>query len=691
MSKKTPSFNVTTAANTGVDHCLALLKAGRLDQFELAARQLAARHPKGAKPLQLVGLAALMSGKLQEAVDALQASARLDQHDASTWGYLGIALQRAGHYQAAAEAYQGSVSLDPTVAAVWVNAASNFAAMGDYVLARNLSFQATRLAPDLPEAWANLGNALRLLGDSQDAVRALLKAVHLDPRCAPAHMGLARIMGDASAQRLELALKHARLAIEADPEGLDNRLTLAQLCGFPEEVADLCRAIVAHHPLDSFVTGALLFSLLSDPRSAPQEHLQVARRFNDAARQAMQPPACDYPNPRDPDRPLRVGFLSGDFCNHAMAPQLAPLWRALDRSRIEVHAWYTRAHRDAWTDTLQAMTDGWIDATQLSDEQLAASIRDSRIDILIDLSGYTDFNRLGALLRHPAPLTMHWLGYMATLGLDCIDYYIADPVLAPPGAEAAFTEKLIRLPLYTNQQGLTERPPGPLPALGSGYVTFGSLARKDKINAKVLDLWSEVLRQLPAARMLLVIDHIDEVRRRLLEGFAARGVAAGRIDFVPRQGGQAYVDLFDRIDIQLDTFPFSGGTTTSDALWMGVPTVTLMGEATQQRLAAARLAAVGLNDWVAASPAEYVRMVCSHARNLAGLAELRQGLRQRVQDAPLRQEAAFAAAFEQGLRQAWQRWCAGEPPAHIDVAPRPATGARFSRARKPRTKTTTTD
>jgi predicted O-linked N-acetylglucosamine transferase (SPINDLY family) len=666
----------------GLEQCIALLRASKLDAFEATARQLAVRHPKASKPLQLVGVAALMRGRLQEAVDALQAAARLNQNDPTIWDNLGVALQRAGHNRAAAECFQGSVRLDPDVAAVWVNAAANFGEMGDYVLARNCAARAVKLAPDLVEAHLNLGNALRLLGDSGAAVKALLRAIELDPGCAPAHMGLSRAMSEHGSS--ELALKHARLALEIDPDYPDGKLAYAILCGFADDQVDLLSRYLRATPSDISATQGLLGNLLMDQRRSPEEvfaaHKAFAARFEPAYQHMRMP----HPNVLDPERRLRIGFLSGDYRRHPTADHIEPLWRGLARDKVAIHAYYTHPGDDETTRRLRALTDVWVDAADMSDEALSARIREDGVDILIDLACHTSHNRIGVLLRKPAPIQMHWIGYLHSTGLSLVDYYIADPILAPaPFADAFCSEKLIRLPTYNVQQGMLDAPDvGPLPARANGYVTFGATGRAIKINAAVIALWARVLHAVPTARMLVADASVEEFRARVLGYFAEHGIDADRIIFRPRGSEREYMAMHNDIDIVLDTFPYGGGTTVTHAMHMGVPTLTLPGPFMAQRMAAARLAAVGLHDWIATDPDNFVALASRKAAAVDDLAGLRVGLRELQSSSPLRQPAAFAAAFEAGLRGAWCRLCAGEAPAPIDVALQSAAPPK--RARRPR-------
>lgn len=654
----------------GLQQCIAYLQKGDIDAFERSARELATRHPHAGKPQQLLGVAALMRGRLQEAIDQLQRAARLDQADATIWDNLGVALQRAGHHDAAAECYQGSVRLDPSVPAVWCNAAANFGEMGDYVLARNCAARALKLDPRIVEGHLNLGNALRLLGDYEPAVRALLRAIELDPACAPAHMGLARAMHQFKAGP-ELAVKHALRAMEIDPAYPDAKFAYAEACNFPLEKVDALRELGVVGGRGGIQPGqSLLWSLLTDPRETPDslfaEKCAFARAFEPLFASARQP----HGNDRALRRKLKVGFLSGDLRRHPIADHVLPLWQGINRRKLSIHAYSTAplSTHDGTTEVLRGLADAWADVQDMHDVALAQRIRDDGIDVLVDLAGHTAGNRVAVLMRRPAPVQMHWIGYPSSTGLSVIDYLIVDPMLAPPGADAFCSEKLIRLPTYNNQAPMPGAPEvGPLPAQRNGCVTFGSTARADKINVDVIALWSRVLKRVPDARLVVADAGLAEVRKRFGAAFEAHGISLDRLDFRPRGSEAQWMALHADIDINLDTFPFNGGTTVTHGLHMGVPTITLRGPFMTQCMAASRLHAVGLDDWIAEDADAFVDIAARKAAAIGELAGLRAGLRQRLDQAPLRQVDTFAAAFEKGVRRAWQRWCEDAPPEAIEL------------------------
>jgi predicted O-linked N-acetylglucosamine transferase (SPINDLY family) len=298
----------------------------------------------------------------------------------------------------------------------------------------------------------------------------------------------------------------------------------------------------------------------------------------------------------------------------------------------------------------------------LSDEQAAQNIQTDGIDILIDLSGHTAHNRLPMFAWKPAPVQVSWLGYFATTGVPTMDYLLADPWTLPASEESSFTEKIWRLP----QTRLCFTPPrsdivvSPLPALSNGYVTFGCFNNLTKMNDAVVTLWAQILNAVPASRLFLKARQIKQAsaRQETIDRFAAHGIETSRLileDYVPREN---YLAAYHRVDMALDPFPYPGGTTTAEALWMGVPVLTLAGERFLSRQGVGLMMNAGLPEWVAADSSDYLARAVAHAGDLQKLAALRTGLRPQVLSSPIFDAPLFAGHFETALRGMWHAWCA---------------------------------
>ena len=367
-------------------------------------------------------------------------------------------------------------------------------------------------------------------------------------------------------------------------------------------------------------------------------------------------------NSRDPDRCLQIGIVSGDLRDHAVAYLIEPLvtrWAAYPS--LSLHAYYNYPTEDVVTKRLRRHFKQWHDIENLSDAKLAERINADGIDILIDLSGHTAEHRLLTFARKPAPVQASWMGYPGTTGLEAMDYYLTDRYFLPPGKfDSQFTEKLVHLPASGTFLPDKNAPPlNALPALSKGYVTFGSFNRLNKLTPSAIALWGGILRALPDARMLVGGMPKEGEYDALIAWFAREGIVRDRLSFHSRGPVHAYLALHHQVDICLDTFPYTGGTTTNHALWMGVPTLTLAGQTPPGRQGAAILGRLGLDRFIAEDVADFQQRALSWAGDLEALAAVRAGMRDRINQWPLRRPAVIAAGIEFAFRTMWKRWCAG--------------------------------
>jgi len=493
-----------------------------------------------------------------------------------------------------------------------------------------------RHRPNNVYALASLSGALLELGQLAEAEQLARRAIQLDGAHAPAHSALGRALLNRS-RHAEAGVSFGR-AVELQPS-------------------------------DPRLMTSLLYCLTQDEAADPQRLASLHRAFGKKFAANLRDRDQVRANIRDPGKRLRVGFVSGDLRQHAMAYFVEPVWRELDRKQVELFAYSNLVQEDATSQRLKQLVDHWRPVFSLDDAQLAQQVRADGIDILIDLSGHTVRNRLLAFARKPAPVQASWIGYPETTGLTAMDYHITNVHSTPPGSlDSLYVEKLVRLHASGPFQPDPRSPEvNPLPALQRGFVTFGSLNRLSKLGASVLPTWSRVLHGVPGSRLLM--GHIagEEAEHDLRQRFAEQGIAADRLTFVRRQPVESYLRLHHAIDIMLDTFPYTGGTTTKHALWMGVPVVTLAGVRRSERGGTANMTRIGLEDWSVTSTDAYVARAIRAAGDLAALAEIRAGLRARIADSPLRQASSIARSLEFAFRVMWQRWCEGLPPQAFSV------------------------
>ena len=405
----------------------------------------------------------------------------------------------------------------------------------------------------------------------------------------------------------------------------------------------------------------MLTLLYSDKVSGPVIH-ETARAYG---KRRLPSVVAPHSNVRDPHRQLRIGFVSGDFRRHVVGLFLLPLFMNRNRAAAQFYCYSMVDVHDPFTQHIASHADRWIDCRALSDAQLAARIREDVIDILIDLSGHTGDNRLEMFSRCPAPVQATWLGFPGTTGAPGIHYRLTDNILDPPGSESHSTEIPVRLetgffcyrPLPEWGAELQVRP---LPALQNGHVTFGSFNNLAKVSPMCLDSWAEILRKVPGSILMSRAKPFDRSseRERFAQHFIKRGIDADRIRALPYLPDPVrHLEIYHEVDIHLDSYPYTGGTTNCDSLWMGVPAITLAGDRPSARLGATVLGHMGLESLVAVDNSDYVRMAVELAGQPSRMKDLRQGMRTRFIKSSLYDDTSFSQAFHRACRTMWHAWC----------------------------------
>jgi len=531
----------------------------------------------------------------------------------------------------------------------------------NFASALELVERAAALRPDAAGCRNTLGQILERLGREDDAVRCYEAAIELDPGDPEAYNNLGYLR--ARQDRLPDAEALYRKAIELYPDYAEphtNRGNLYKDLGEIDAALASYRRAVELRPDLSALHSNLLLPLHYHPdysaADLEREHRAWAERHV-APRAVVRRP---HENSREPDRRLRIGYVSPDFREHPVARFVLPLFREHDRGQVEVFTYSDLTRQDPVTRMLRDHVDQWRDVTTLRDEQLTDLVRADEIDILVDLAAHSGHNRLLAFARKPAPVQVTYLAYCSTTGVDAIDYRVTDRFLDPPGEPSHYTEASIYLPRC--YWCYSAPPLGGRPATErrSGPPTFGCLNNFAKVSDLTLDLWMRLLRRVPEARLLLYARteaHRDRVRRVMREA----GVDEARATFVGRQSLASYLETYRDIDVALDPHPYGGGTTTCDALWMGVPVVSLAGGTAVSRAGATLLSNVGLEHLVARSEAQYVELAAGLIGDAGGLAELRRGLRSRLEASPVMDARQFARDFEAALRTVWRAWCESQP------------------------------
>jgi protein O-GlcNAc transferase len=628
------------------------------DQLADARRQ-ASLHPGRAEPQQQLGMLLASLVGLQPAVAPLTRATWLSPAHIDGYINLGIVLIELQRFDHAIAALRRALALLPAEADIHHGIGVGAAAFGRSHEAERSLRRALRLQPAGAETMVRLANVLIALRRPDEAASLERRALSLLPSRGPAHFDLGVALARIERHRPAVVFSLRALALEPrSTQPLVNAAASLVLLGETKRaVAYLKRA--------AFADGAgpdpfrnLMAVMSYDPQVTVEEHWAVARDFD--ARHGRRPSTVRFAQRRDPGKRLVVGYLSSDLYEHAVARNLAPIIEGHDPAQVEAIAYSTSGTFDRRSARLRETTGRWRSVEALADAALADLVRADAVDILVSVAGRFDRNRPQLATYRAAPVQMS-LYDGGTSGLAEMDYLIADRMLVPPPAlrRERFTERVLRLPsLYVHDRLANPSPVSPLPTLRRGYLTFGCFGNPAKISDATLRLWTDVLGALPRSRLRLKYQSRyddPDVRRRILDGLAG---ASDRVDFVAAESSlDEHLRQYAKIDIALDTFPFTGSTTTWEALWMGVPVMTLIGDTLVSRLSASFLKPIGLDDFIATSPQAYGTTVRRLAGDLEGLNALRQSLRRRVAESPLCDGRARARQFERLYRSVWRRWC----------------------------------
>lgn len=604
----------------------------------------------------------VQTDQLTEAKQLLDEVCRIDRMDAEAWFMLGVVNGRLNDIENSIVCLRQSLKLNSGNPLAQYNLGTALRSQGRLDEAIRAFQESVRLAPELMHAHAALGDSLFSVDRVEEAVVSFRNMIQLNPFEFESHERLGRAFH--SLGNLKEATACYRKVLQLRPDWAathDNLGNILREQGLIDESIASHRRAIEITPNDIWAYSNYLLSMqyLAEPDSMKifSEH----RRWAD--RHEKTPVPHVWNNVRDPERRLRVGYVSADFRTHSVPFFFEPLLANHDRSAIEPFCYAAVPIPDAVTTRLQGLASEWRSIMGLTGIQVAETIRTDGIDILVDLAGHTGNNALKVFTYRPAPIQVTYLGYPDTTGLSTIDYRLTDALSDPPGREAFYTESLVRLPgCFLCYKPLENAPEvAPLPALEKGCVTFGSFNHLPKVNAKVIALWAEVLRTVPNSRLFIKSLSLtdDATRERYYGLFAAQGIGHDRLDLVGRTTTQAeHLDLYKRMDIALDTFPYNGTTTTCEALWMGVPVVTLEGIRHSGKVGVSLLNAVGMEDWIAETPQQYVAIAAEMAGDTRRLAELRAGLRARIATSPLCDGKTFARKVEVAYREMWRAWCA---------------------------------
>ena len=627
------------------------------ERLALAITQAFPSHPIGWKAL---GVVFVLTGKIEQALAPMQRSAELSPHDAEGHSNLGHTLGSLGRFEEAQASCRRAIALRPDYPEAHNNLGNTLRDLGCLLEAEASCRQAIALRPDYAEAHSNLGVTLMALGRPLQAQASYRQAIALKHDYAEAHNNLGNTLKDFG--RLSQAEDSYRQAIALKPDYAEAHSNLGVVLialGRLSEAAASYRQAIALKPDYVEAHSNLLFGMNYAGYLSVTASLEEARRYGASVSQKAGHKYTAWHCPQAPDK-LRIGFVSGDLRNHPVGYFLEGLLSNIDRSKFELIAYTNTPAEDELTARIKAYFSLWRSLVGQRNEAAAKLIHDDGVHILIDLAGHSAHNRLPVFAYKPAPVQVSWLGYFATTGVEEIDYLLGDPYVTPVAEDHHFCERVWRLP----ETYLCFTPPaldievGELPAMSNGYVTFGCFNNLSKLNDAVIALLAKVLHAVKDSRLLLKAKQFADsnVRQVMIQRFALLNVGLDRLTIEGPSSRPDYFASYNRVDMALDPFPFPGGTTSVEGLWMGVPVITKRGDRFIAHNGETIANNAGQSEWIAQDENDYVLKAKTFASDLNALAKIRAGLRAQVLASPLFDSKRFARHFEEAMAGMWDRY-----------------------------------
>jgi predicted O-linked N-acetylglucosamine transferase (SPINDLY family) len=650
----------SVVSHNGLGNAFSQLR--RFDDAIQSYRTALSIQPNLADAWSNLGNALREKHEYAEAIDAAKKALAIRPDFPEAISVLGNALRESGRTDEAIDQYHKAIALHPAMPEVYINLALALETRRLFDEALAAIDKALELRPNWALAWSNRAKTLRDQGNLEEAIASARCAIAISPDLAEAQINLAGSLMDSG--DIDGALEAVKRALELGPEIPATHNVAANVF---KEAGDIPRAIAALDCAtelqkdDASIHSNKVYLLEYDPRCDAAGLLAEQRRWNDRHARPLEKLIRLHENDRSPDRRLRIGYVSPYFRDHAQAFFLVPLLESHDRERFEVYCYSDTNHPDPITQRTKNCADVWRETAGLSPQELADQIRSDGIDILVDLVLHMALNRARTFAQKPAPVQVAWLAYPGGTGMDAMDYRITDAYLDPPGVDDAYRERSIRLPdTFWCYNPLRNEPPvNAPPSLEKGFITFGCLNNFCKVDEQVLQLWARVLKAVDGSRMMIQCPD-GSCRQSLFDLMQCEGIHRDRIELISRCSRSKYLELYHRIDVGLDTFPYNGHTTSLDSFWMGVPVITLIGKRVVGRAGLSQLTNLSLTELVSHTPEQYVQTAADLAGDLPRLTELRRTLRPRLAASPLMDGPRFARNMEAAYRRMWTDWCAGK-------------------------------
>jgi len=646
------SGSMTGPTQAELQQLVTLHNAKRYAEVEGPARALVVKYPNAGLVWKLLAYALQFQGK--DAMNAFQKAAQLLPGEPSLAFNLATFQKNAGLLSEAVASYRSALKINPKFAEAYNNLGGLLHEIGQVGEAVNCFRKVVKLLPDAAQAHNNLGAALFEFGHAKEGVDACRRSVKLNPNFSEAHNNLGRCLQELS--QYDEAETHYRQALMLSPENfkaLGNLGNLLKDIGQLDEAMNCYQAALDIKPDLTEAHSNLLLLQSYSAKYSPEHCLEQARNFGKIVTAKATRPYKSWQCATQPDR-LRVGMVSGDFRNHSVGYFLVGLLSHVDPDRIELIAYPTNPQEDEVTERIRPSFSQWRPLYGKSDEDAARMIHDDGIHVLMDISGHTGFNRLPVFAWKPAPVQVAWLGLPNTTGVAEIDYLLGDSHATPVEIASHFSETIWRMP----ESYLCFSAPvqavdvAPLPAQSAGYVTFGSFNNLTKMNDEVVELWSRILSSVPGSRLYLKTGQLDseDLCEKTRARFAHHGIAPERLLLKGKTSSAAeHLAEYNKVDIALDPFPYPGATTSIEAMWMGVPVLTLQGNRFVSLIAKSVAHYSGLADWVAIDKDDCVAKAVSFTADQDSLSSLRAGLRDQVLASSIFDAPRFARNLEDAL------------------------------------------
>lgn len=645
---------------------LVLTAQKKIDEAERSFNKALEIAPDFVPALNNLGLLYKDLEKYDKAIECFNKALVCNPNSIEVLNNISVVLLAQKKSCQAIEMIRRAVTIAPDCAEVYNTLGLGLKAIGSSDEAIVSYRHALVIKSDYLDALNNLGNLLRETGRLDEAQDCLQRALTLQPEFAVGWHSMGILRKEMGA--IEIALSsflQARIVNPGYLKGLIDEADAYTVCGQVENALEIYRIAMKTYPLDSIIHSNMLMTMQYSPHYSAMEIFNESKQWDKVHGKEV---ISTHANEPDPLRKLRIGYVSPDFRSHSISHFLKALFTNHCRANVGIFCYSDVVDVDADTEFYKAHSECWRDIADVTDNEVIQCVIDDRIDILVDLAGHTGSGRrLAVFTRKPAPIQITWLGYPDTTGLAAMDYRFSDDIADPPGiVDEFYSEKIMRLSggfLCYNPPDTTPEVCA-LPSVTSGQITFGSFNTIAKITPDVVSLWSYILANTPGSRLILKNKSMryPAVRSRYAELFASHGISAERVIMRPLETSQTtHLAMYGEIDIALDSFPYNGTTTTCEALWMGVPVVTLTGERHAGRVGASILSRVGLGDLVAASPDDYLRIAVMLARDKERLQSIRASLRKTMCASPLCDGTAFAIKIEGAFRSMWQDWCTSGP------------------------------